>query len=60
MTMPIIEARAVRKTFHVSQGLFRGKKPLHAVNGVSLMNHFLVTKLSRPVALIEALPSSAK
>ncbi len=31
----IFEARDVRKTFTISQGLFKPKKPLHAVNGVS-------------------------
>ena len=31
-----IETRDVTKTYQVSAGLFRGKKPLHAVNGVSL------------------------
>ena len=32
---PVFEARDVRKTFTIRQGLFRPKKPLHAVNGVS-------------------------
>lgn len=32
----ILEARNVTRTFLVSQGFMRGKKPLHAVNGVSL------------------------
>ncbi len=36
MTQPVLEARNVRKTFEIRQGLFRPKKPLHAVNGVSL------------------------
>ncbi len=31
-----IETRGVTKTYQVSAGLFRGKRPLHAVNGVSL------------------------
>ncbi len=33
---PLIEIRNLRKTFQVGQGLFRGKLPLHAVDGVSL------------------------
>ncbi|MDP6390371.1 MAG: ATP-binding cassette domain-containing protein [Alphaproteobacteria bacterium] len=32
---PVIEARDVYKTFSIKQGLFKPKKPLHAVNGVS-------------------------
>ncbi len=36
MTEPVIEAREIRKTFQISQGLFKGKKPLHAVIGVTL------------------------
>ncbi len=36
MSAPLIEAREVAKTFTVSQGLFRARRPLHAVNGVSL------------------------
>ena len=32
----VFEARDVRKTFSIKQGLFKPKKPLHAVNGVSL------------------------
>ncbi len=32
----MLEAESVTRTFHVSQGFMRGKKPLHAVNGVSL------------------------
>jgi peptide/nickel transport system ATP-binding protein len=36
MTDSVLEARDVRKTFSVSQGLFRPNRPLHAVNGVSL------------------------
>lgn len=31
----IFEARDVRKTFTIKQGLFKPKQPLHAVNGVS-------------------------
>jgi peptide/nickel transport system ATP-binding protein len=31
----VFEARDVRKTFTIKQGLFKPKKPLHAVNGVS-------------------------
>ncbi len=36
MSAPVIEARDIRKTFQIRQGLFKGKKPLHAVNGVTL------------------------
>ncbi len=36
MTETVISARDVTKTFMISAGAFRGKKPLHAVNGVSL------------------------
>ena len=36
MTEAILEARNVYKTFHISAGAFRPKRPLHAVNGVSL------------------------
>lgn len=36
MSAPVIEARDIRKTFQIKQGLFKGKKPLHAVNGVTL------------------------
>jgi len=32
----LLEARDVRKTFTISQGMFRPRKPLHAVNGASL------------------------
>ncbi|MBV41294.1 MAG: ABC transporter ATP-binding protein [Rhodospirillaceae bacterium] len=32
----LFEARNIRKTFTIRQGLFRPKRPLHAVNGVSL------------------------
>ena len=36
MTDCLLEARDVRKTFAIGQGMFRPRKPLHAVNGVSL------------------------
>ena len=36
MSVPVIEARNVRKTFAIRQGLFQPKRPLHAVNGVTL------------------------
>ena len=36
MTQPALETRDVSCVFTVSQGLFRGSKPLRAVNGVSL------------------------
>ena len=36
MSTPVLETRDVRCTFQVSQGLFKPKRPLHAVNGVSL------------------------
>ena len=36
MTEPAIEAREIRKTFQISLGLFKGKKPLHAEIGVTL------------------------
>ncbi|MDJ1159996.1 ATP-binding cassette domain-containing protein [Chelatococcus sp. SYSU_G07232] len=32
----LIEARALTRSFAVSQGLFKGKRTLHAVNGISL------------------------
>ncbi len=32
----VLEARDVRRTFMVSAGFMRGKRPLHAVNGVDL------------------------
>ncbi len=32
----MLEARDVTRTFQVSQGFMKGKRPLHAVNGVSL------------------------
>ena len=39
MTEVILEARNVFKTFQISAGVFRPKRPLHAVNGVSLKVH---------------------
>ena len=36
MSNIVFEARDVRKTFSIRQGMFRPKRPLHAVNGVSL------------------------
>jgi peptide/nickel transport system ATP-binding protein len=33
---PMLEARDVTRTFHVSQGFMRARRPLHAVNGVTL------------------------
>ncbi len=33
---PMLEARDVSRVFQVSQGFMRGKRPLHAVDGVSL------------------------
>ncbi|MBO6519411.1 MAG: ATP-binding cassette domain-containing protein [Rhodospirillales bacterium] len=36
MTETVISAKDVTRTFMISAGAFRGKKPLHAVNGVSL------------------------
>ncbi len=36
MNGSIIEVSAVTRTFMISAGFMRGKKPLHAVNGVSL------------------------
>ena len=36
MTSVMLEARDVSRTFHVSRGFMRGKRPLRAVNGVSL------------------------
>jgi peptide/nickel transport system ATP-binding protein len=35
-TPAIMEARDLTRVFHVSQGLLKAKRPLHAVNGVSL------------------------
>ena len=34
--VPMLEADAVSRTFQVSQGFMRGKRDLHAVNGVTL------------------------
>ncbi len=39
MTEVVLEARNVYKTFRISAGAFRPKRPLHAVNGVSLKVH---------------------
>ncbi len=39
MTEVILEARNVYKTFQISAGAFRPKRPLRAVNGVSLKVH---------------------
>ncbi|MEL0112861.1 MAG: ATP-binding cassette domain-containing protein, partial [Rickettsiales bacterium] len=36
MSGPVIEARGVTKTFSIRQGMFKPKRPLHAVNGVTL------------------------
>lgn len=36
MSDPVIEIHDVRQTFMISAGAFRGKRPLHAVNGVSI------------------------
>jgi peptide/nickel transport system ATP-binding protein len=36
MSDPVIEVSDVTRTFMISAGFMRGKKPLHAVNGVSL------------------------
>ncbi|MBL8689989.1 MAG: ABC transporter ATP-binding protein [Rhodospirillaceae bacterium] len=36
MSASVLETRDVRCTFSVRQGLFKPKRPLHAVNGVSL------------------------
>ncbi|WNK00724.1 ATP-binding cassette domain-containing protein [Thalassospiraceae bacterium LMO-JJ14] len=36
MTDTVISAKDVTRTFMISAGMFRGKKPLHAVNGISL------------------------
>ena len=32
----MIDAKGVTKTFMISAGAFKGKRPLHAVNGVDL------------------------
>ena len=34
--MPVIAVRDIRKTFSIRQGMFKPKRPLHAVNGVTL------------------------
>ncbi len=36
MSNPALEARDVRRTFMISAGFMRAKRPLHAVNGVNL------------------------
>lgn len=36
MSDVMIDAQGVTKTFMISAGAFRGKRPLHAVNGVDL------------------------
>jgi peptide/nickel transport system ATP-binding protein len=36
MSDSVIEAKNVTRTFMISSGFMRGKKPLHAVNGISL------------------------
>ena len=36
MTEFVLETRDARRTFMLSGGLFRAKRPLHAVNGVSI------------------------
>lgn len=36
MSTTVIEAKDVHQTFMISAGAFRGKRPLHAVNGVSV------------------------
>ena len=36
MSTPLLEARDVYRTFMISAGAFKGRRPLHAVNGVSL------------------------
>jgi len=33
---PVLELKNIRRTFTVTRGLFKGKRDLHAVNGVSL------------------------
>jgi len=39
MSVPVLQTNDVHCTFKVSQGLFKAKRPLHAVNGVSLSLH---------------------
>jgi len=36
MSQPLIEVRDVRRTFMISGGFMKARRPLHAVNGVSL------------------------
>jgi peptide/nickel transport system ATP-binding protein len=36
MTGAVIEARGITRTFHISGGFLRPKRPLHAVNGIDL------------------------
>ena len=36
MTQMVLQIQDVTKTYRVSAGAFKGKRPLHAVNGVSL------------------------
>ncbi len=36
MEAPVIKTVGVTKTYRVSAGAFKGKRPLHAVNGVSI------------------------
>ncbi len=36
MITPVLETREVRRTFLLPGGLFRARRPLHAVNGVSI------------------------
>ncbi|KZD08550.1 ABC transporter ATP-binding protein [Oceanibaculum pacificum] len=36
---PVLETRDLHCTFQVRQGMFKPKKPLHAVNGISLKVH---------------------
>ncbi|MBU0723909.1 MAG: ATP-binding cassette domain-containing protein [Alphaproteobacteria bacterium] len=38
-TPPVLETRDLHCTFQVRQGMFKPKKPLHAVNGISLKVH---------------------
>jgi peptide/nickel transport system ATP-binding protein len=35
-SVPVLELRNIHRTFTVTRGLFKGKRDLHAVNGVSL------------------------
>ena len=36
MSVPVIEVRGARRTFSISSGFLKPKRPLHAVNGVDL------------------------